>query len=252
MDAVVAAVWATLAWPSLRTKKISKNTLVRLPWYSMIYSTMVGVAAPEDKHGADSFCGVKNDDLLANSFTRTAFLSLMGRDASEGELFEFQVLLGLIITNGPGTISAQGSKGAVSADGPEQPDRVQINKSFIGFLTHTGFAHGGNGYEAAAFLIDQFKDTPLKDPADAKHGVDLGNWRRITPNGTAITRRSRRDSAIWNMPRFPASTIRCSRGKMSTSTRVRNMSANCSRTRGCTMCSSISTITWWKACSKPR
>ncbi|MDH3257096.1 MAG: CoA-binding protein, partial [Nitrospinota bacterium] len=172
-DAVVAAVWATLAWPSLRTKKISKTTLVRLPWYGLIYSTMVGVAAPEDKHGADNFCGIKSDALLANSFTRTAFMALMGRDASEGELFEFQVLLGLIITNGPGTISAQGSKGAVSADGPEQPDRVQINKGFIGFLTHTGFAHGGNGYEAAAFLIDQFKDTSLSDPADSKHGVDL-------------------------------------------------------------------------------
>jgi succinyl-CoA synthetase alpha subunit len=173
MDSVVAAVWATLAWPSLRSKKISKTTLVRLPWYSLIYSTMVGVAAPEDKHGADSLCGVKNDDLLSYSFTRTAFLSLMGRDASEGELFEFQVLLGLIITNGPGTISAQGSKGAVSADGPEQPNRVQINKAFIGFLTHTGFAHGGNGYEAAAFLIDQFKDSALKDPASDKHGIDL-------------------------------------------------------------------------------
>ena len=61
---------------------------------------------------------------------------------SDDELFEFQVLLGLIITNGPGTISAQGSKGAVSADGPEMPDRVQVNKAFIGFLTHTGFAHG--------------------------------------------------------------------------------------------------------------
>jgi len=173
MGAIVAAVWATLAWPSLRSKKISKTTLVRLPWYSLIYSTMVGVAAPEDKHGKDSFCGVKNDGLLTYSFTRTAFLALMGREASKGELFEFQVLLGLIITNGPGTISAQGSKGAVSADGPEQPNRVQINKSFIGFLTHTGFAHGGNGYEAAAFLIDQFKDTGLKDPANAQHGVDL-------------------------------------------------------------------------------
>jgi succinyl-CoA synthetase alpha subunit len=172
-DAVVAAVWATLAWPSLRSKKISTTTLVRLSWYSLIYSTMVGVAAPEDRHGSDSFGGVKNDDLLDYSFTRTAFLALMGRDATEGELFEFQVLLGLIITNGPGTISAQGSKGAVSADGPEQPNRVQVNKSFIGFLTHTGFAHGGNGYEAAAFLIDQFKDTSLNDPADSKHGVDL-------------------------------------------------------------------------------
>jgi citrate synthase len=53
------------------------------------------------------------------------------------------------------------------------PDRVQINKAFIGFLTHTGFAHGGNGYEAAAFLIEQFKDTNLKAADDKNHGLDL-------------------------------------------------------------------------------
>ena len=82
---------------------------------------------------------------------------MLGRQPSESELYEFQVLLGLIITNGPGTISAQGSKGAVSADGPEQPQRVQVNKAFIGFLTHTGFAHGGNGFEAAAFLMENAK-----------------------------------------------------------------------------------------------
>ena len=103
----------------------------------------------------------------------TSFLTLLGRQPSESELYEFQVLLGLIITNGPGTISAQGSKGAVSADGPEQPQRVQVNKGFIGFLTHTGFAHGGNGFEAAAFLIEHFKDAGLKDPADKNHGLDL-------------------------------------------------------------------------------
>ena len=69
--------------------------------------------------------------LINMSFTEVAFLALLGREPKEGELYEFQVLLGLIITNGPGTISAQGSKGAVSADGPETPDRVQINKAFI-------------------------------------------------------------------------------------------------------------------------
>lgn len=50
---------------------------------------------------------------------------------------------------------------------------MQINKSFVGFLTHTGFAHGGNGYEAIAFLIDRFRDTGLADPADSGHGLDL-------------------------------------------------------------------------------
>ena len=39
----------------------------------------------------------------------------------EAELFSYQVLLGLLLSNGPGTISAQGAKGAVSADGPETP-----------------------------------------------------------------------------------------------------------------------------------
>jgi len=172
-DAMLAAIWVTLGWNSLKTKKIPKDTLVRLPWYSLVYSTIVGVTAAADRQKEDSFCGVKIDDLLTNSFTKTAFLSLLGRQPTDAELFEFQVLLGLIITNGPGTISAQGAKGAVSADGPEQPERVQINKGFIGFLTHTGFAHGGNGYEAAAFLIENFKDQNLKRADDKNHGIDL-------------------------------------------------------------------------------
>ena len=83
------------------------------------------------------------------------------------------MLLGLLISNGPGTISAQGCKGGVSADGPEDPSRVQINKAFVGFLTHTGFAHGGNGYEAISFLIDRFRDKGLKRPDDKKHGLNL-------------------------------------------------------------------------------
>ena len=173
-DTVLAAIWMTLGWNSLKTKRISRQTLIALPWYSKLFSTLVGATAPAGKHDENGFCGVAADDLIGKySFTRTAFMALLGREPKEEELFEFRVLLGLIITNGPGTISAQGAKGAVSADGPEQPDRVQINKAFVGFLTHTGFAHGGNGYEAAAFLIEQFKNTPLKSPADAGHGIDL-------------------------------------------------------------------------------
>ncbi|MEC7641036.1 MAG: CoA-binding protein [Nitrospinota bacterium] len=173
-DTLLAAIWMTLGWNSMKIKKISKETLVALPWYSKIFSALVGATVPAARQDQNSFCGVSTDELIFGySFTKTAFMALLGRGPTEGELFEFQVLLGLIITNGPGTISAQGAKGAVSADGPEQPDRVQINKGFIGFLTHTGFAHGGNGYEAAAFLIEQFRNMPLKSPSDADHGIDL-------------------------------------------------------------------------------
>jgi hypothetical protein len=61
----------------------------------------------------------------------------------------------------------------VSADGPEVPGRVQINKAYVGFLTHTGYAHGGNGFEAMAFLIDQFRNVGLKNPGSVNHGLDL-------------------------------------------------------------------------------
>jgi hypothetical protein len=61
----------------------------------------------------------------------------------------------------------------VSADGPEQPERVQLNKALVGFLTHTGYAHGGNGYEGIAYLVEQFKGSGLKDPGSRDHGVDL-------------------------------------------------------------------------------
>jgi hypothetical protein len=173
-DALIAAIWMTLGWTPLVTRAISRVTLTALPWYSRIFSTMVGCSVGAKSHTTDAFCKIKNKKLINEwSFTETAFLALIGRRPDEKELFEFSMLLGLIITNGPGTISAQGAKGGVSADGPEDPARIQINKAFIGFMTHTGFAHGGNGYEAIAFLIDQFKETGLKDPAKSSHGLNL-------------------------------------------------------------------------------
>ncbi len=173
-DALLAAIWTTLGWEPLIKRHISKLTIAALPWYSRIFSSFVGCSVPASKHTADGFCGVKNDELVSSwSFTDTAFLALIGRKPSDTERFEFSMLLGLLITNGPGTISAQGCKGGVSADGPEDPQRVQINKAFIGFLTHTGFAHGGNGYEAIAFLIERFKGKGLKNPSDKGHGLDL-------------------------------------------------------------------------------
>ncbi len=173
-DALLAAIWTTLGWEPLVRRGISKITLTALPWYSRIFSTFVGCSVPVDRHAKKTFCGVKNDEMIQSwSFTDVAFLALIGRKPDAKELFEFSMLLGLIISNGPGTISAQGCKGAVSSDGPEDPHRVQLNKGFIGFLTHTGFAHGGNGYEAIEFLIERFKKSDLKDPSRKDHGIDL-------------------------------------------------------------------------------
>jgi hypothetical protein len=57
------------------------------------------------------------------------FLALTGKKPNEAEARPLQILIGLLISNGPGSITAQGAKGAVAADGPQTPGRVQINKA---------------------------------------------------------------------------------------------------------------------------
>ncbi|MES9903595.1 MAG: CoA-binding protein [Sedimenticola sp.] len=171
---VLGAIATHLTWTVLMRKRINLSTAMNLSWHFRIFSTLVGSTASAKKQSADTFCGVDNSELMSSwSFSETAHLALFDRRPTEGELYAFSVLLGLIVTNGPGTISAQGAKGAVSADGPEAPERIQANKGYIGFLTHTGYAHGGNGYEAIAFLVQRFRESGLSDPGAADHGLDL-------------------------------------------------------------------------------
>ncbi|MEJ2387538.1 MAG: CoA-binding protein [Chromatiaceae bacterium] len=173
-DAVLAAVCCHLAWRPLLHKRISVTTLSNLPWHLRIAAAVVGASVPPERQTRETFGGVPTRELIAGwSFTETAYLALLARRPDEDERFAFTVLLGLTASNGPGTISAQGAKGAVSADGPEVPERVQINKAYVGFLSHTGFAHGGNGFEAMQFLIERFGGLNLADPGDPAHGLDL-------------------------------------------------------------------------------
>ncbi|CAK0766186.1 CoA-binding protein [Gammaproteobacteria bacterium] len=172
--AVLAAITTTISWTALMRKKITRTTARNLPWYTRLFSVIIGASVNASHHQPDSFRGVANQELVNGwSATEIAYLALLGEKPTPEKLFPFQVLLGLIISNGVGTISAQGAKGAVSADGPETPDRVQINKAMIGFMTHTGFAHGGNGYEGIQFLVDQFCSVGLKDAGNPDHGLDL-------------------------------------------------------------------------------
>lgn len=173
-DAVLAAIATTLAWGPLKRKRISRVTAESLPWWIQLLGTVIGASAPAARHEAGGFCGLAAAAMLnERSLGEIAFAALVGRHARAEDLFALETLIGLLLTNGPGAISAQGAKGAVSADGPESPGRVQLNKCLMGFLTHCGFAHGGNGYEGVAFLNERFRDAGLADPGDRGHGLDL-------------------------------------------------------------------------------
>lgn len=172
--AVLAAVSATLAWGPLSHKRISQTTALSFPWWLQLFGTLIGASADASMHAPFRFAGIDEATLIGSlSLGEIAFVALLGAKPTKEDLFAFETLVGLLLTNGPGAISAQGAKGAVSADGPEQPERVQLNKALIGFLTHTGYAHGGNGYEGIAYLVEQFKDSGLQDPGRPDHGIDL-------------------------------------------------------------------------------
>jgi succinyl-CoA synthetase alpha subunit len=173
-DGVLAAISATLAWGPLMRKRISRLTAEAVPWWTRLFGTLIGASVVAERHDAGGFCSLVTEEILAKrSLTEIAYVALLGFEPEPANLFAFQTLIGLLLTNGPGAISAQGAKGAVSADGPETPDRVQLNKALVAFLTHTGFAHGGNGYEGIAFLLGQFRNAGLGDPTDPGHGIDL-------------------------------------------------------------------------------
>jgi len=173
-DAVLAAITTTIAWGPLARKRISRITAESLPWWMRLFGALIGASAEAARHEKVRFCGIPTVDLLGKrSLTEVAYAALLGQEPRPADLFAFQMLVGLLLTNGPGSITGQGAKGAVAADGPESPERVQLNKAMVGFLAHSGYAHGGNGYEGVAFLLERFQGANVTDPGDPKHGLDL-------------------------------------------------------------------------------
>ncbi|MBI3155938.1 MAG: CoA-binding protein [Burkholderiales bacterium] len=173
-DSILAAIATTIAWGPLVRKRISRLTAETLPWYLRLYGVMVGASIPAPQHQWGSLAGISQAERYGSwTMADLCFLAITGRKPTPAQALPLQILIGLLISNGPGSISAQGAKGAVAADGPQTPQRVQINKAMVGFLTHTGYSHGGNGFEGMAFLLEQFAEADLKDPADPDHGIDL-------------------------------------------------------------------------------
>ncbi|NLW51309.1 MAG: hypothetical protein GXY85_10805 [Candidatus Brocadiaceae bacterium] len=107
------------------------------------------------------------EEMRRGSLARTLLLAWTGQQPEHD--FEVELLERCLIasvTNGPGTISAQGAKLSTSAGNTP-------NTAMIATLACIGQVHGGNGRRGVEYLLRVLADTQLEDPYDPHHGIDL-------------------------------------------------------------------------------
>jgi len=106
------------------------------------------------------------NEMLKGSFVESLIFSWTGHRPGDFEAKAVEKCLIAALTNGPGTISAQGAKLSTSAGNTP-------NTAMIATLACIGDVHGGNGRRGVEYLCRIFKNVNITDPWDQKHGVDL-------------------------------------------------------------------------------
>ncbi|MFH1755339.1 MAG: hypothetical protein ABIA59_06510 [Candidatus Latescibacterota bacterium] len=126
--------------------------------------------------------------MRTRSFAAAATLYWTGElphDAFEEKLAEMTLIASL--TNGPGTISAQGAK--LSASAGNAP-----NTAMIATLAAMGGIHGGNGSEAVKFLLKVFENVDVEDPYNGK--LDMKTIAEKTATEFQATKTAAKEASL--------------------------------------------------------
>ncbi len=184
-------------WKPMLEKRITRDVAENALSYFYSVAQLVAFSvtdADSNKMWKELTAGkIKN---ITNSFTDNVFKILFNRVPKPEELTELKYLVGLTLTNGPGTISAKGAKETVSA-------RNYIPTAYVGFLVNTGLAHGGNGFEAVEFLLNNFKDSDLKNPGDKNHEIDLATIAKNAAKEYRKFKKLEKESGKMNYAKIP-------------------------------------------------
>jgi succinyl-CoA synthetase alpha subunit len=185
---LLAALAVSAFWKPMLEKRMTRQAVEEAVAYLMCVAQVVSCSVLDRAQNPHwkKLAGGKLGNLGA-SFTENAFKVLFGRAPDRQELMEFRTVVGLTVTNGPGTLSAKGAKEAVSA-------RNDISMGYVGFLSNTGRAHGGNGVEAVQFLLETFQGVPLDEPGKKDHGVDLAALANRTAKAYGALRQKGKES----------------------------------------------------------
>ncbi len=105
-------------------------------------------------------------EMRSGSFAESLLLAWTGEKVRDFEAALVARCLIASLSNGPGTISAQGAKLSTSAGNAP-------NTAMIATLACIGDVHGGNGRRAVEYLLGIFRDVDLEDPWSPSRGLDL-------------------------------------------------------------------------------
>lgn len=160
----ISAILLGSSWKPLTDRLITRKDAEDLGVYLALNGVVVACSSIDS--AKNSFWGelkaLSNLSILDTEFGSSCFQILFNRKPStDEELFAFNSVLNLTLTNGPGTISAKGAKESVSAEN-------YLSTAYVGFMCNTGKTHGGNGFEAVDFLIKKFGEfDPYKEGQSA-------------------------------------------------------------------------------------
>jgi succinyl-CoA synthetase alpha subunit len=197
LEFTIAAVTVRIFWKPMLEKRITRGTAENACAYFYVFSRMAGYSAHDPDR--NSFWKTLTQNRVAKpheSFTDNLFRILFNRKPAGSDLVEFQALLGLTASNGPGTLSAMGAKESVSA-------RNAIATAFAGFMTHTGLSHGGNGFEAVEYLLERFKGIQIEDAGNPNSKLDLDLLAKQAAKAYFKYKQSQRDAENPNYKRIP-------------------------------------------------
>ncbi len=194
---LLATISVCVFWKPMLEKRISKSLVEDSISYLYVISRIFAYSVIDEKN--NSFWKKLTDKKISNinnSFTDNAFKILFNRVPTESDLFEFKTLVGLTLTNGPGTISAKGAKETVSA-------RNNISMGFVGFMANTGLAHGGNGFEAIEYLLQRFEDIKICDPGENSSKINLDELATKAAKEYAGFKKHAKEFGELNYKRIP-------------------------------------------------
>jgi|SaaInl7_200m_RNA_FD_contig_121_42886_length_12863_multi_5_in_0_out_0_4 succinyl-CoA synthetase alpha subunit len=153
MALLLAAMILSISWKALVDRQIPKETAYDIGNYLALNGIIVACSPPDYENNGfwKKLTNLEDLSLLNTDFAGTCFQILLNKEPAEKDLFAFNAALNLTISNGPGTISAKGSKESVSGGNP-------IATCYSGWMNNTGRDHGGNGFESAKYVFDKMGD----------------------------------------------------------------------------------------------